>query len=539
MVGRRNGSNRNRERGTWFIVCLVAFVLLADYRIGRGEETVFFAFDDHHLAWKHNLRLNLNPPSKHPENPVLRCGPKGSPDYGHAILYGSVLRIDGKFRMWYLGMIQRELDRGQAPGWWRPMCYAESDDGIHWTKPELNLVELNGNRKNNICLIEGEPASMTLVNDFLSVIHEPDEPDPARRYKCAYIAHMPDKDIRGGMSRVGIPERRVGAIITATSADGLTWKCVGDRPVNAGGERFEVSGLYRFGSFYYATGQLASPWSWLDDGREVGRMTMAYRSPDFVHWSRAKATAMVLPQQSLDPQRGYAQLLGGDGKQMHMGFGLWNRGNVLVGLHGIWQGRPEGAKGLEGLKIDLGLCLSNDGVHWRDAFPGKVYLPHGKEGEWDSIALLQGHAFVNVGDLTYLWYSHWDCEGGFRSQEIGLATVRRDGFASLQRHDAGDPGHVVSTLVTPRADSVRIRLNVAGVSPDAPVQVELLDARDQPFAGYSGEDAARVSAAGTATDVTWKRGPEIDVDTPFAVRVTLPDSDQVQLFAIYVDGANP
>ena len=118
---------------------------------------------------------------------------------------------------------------------------------------------------------------MTRVNDFLSVLHEPDEPDPARRYKCAFIAHMPYDDIKGGMSRIGVKERRVGATVCATSADGLKWKVVGDRPANAGGERFEVSSLYRFGGFYYSTGQLIAPWSWRADGSDAGRVMLAYR----------------------------------------------------------------------------------------------------------------------------------------------------------------------------------------------------------------------------------------------------------------------
>ena len=128
----------------------------------RGTETTFFAFDDQSLAWQHNLKLTLVSPEKHPANPVVRCGPKGSPDYGHAILYGTVIHDGSKFRMWYLGMIQRELEAGQAPGWWRPMCYAESADGVNWTKPELGLVELYGNKRNNICLITGEPDSLSL-----------------------------------------------------------------------------------------------------------------------------------------------------------------------------------------------------------------------------------------------------------------------------------------------------------------------------------------------------------------------------------------
>ena len=80
----------------------------------------------------------------------------------------------------------------------------------------------------------------------------------------------------------------------------------------------------------------------------------------------------------------------------------------------------------------------------------RVFKPFhtGKTGEWDSIALLQGNAFVNEGEQTYMWYSHWDCEGQFRSQEIGLATLRRDGFGYLSRQLDGSPGHLLTRTLT-------------------------------------------------------------------------------------------
>ena len=31
-------------------------------------------------------------------------------------------------------------------------CYAESRDGIHWTKPELGQHEFNGSKRNNIII---------------------------------------------------------------------------------------------------------------------------------------------------------------------------------------------------------------------------------------------------------------------------------------------------------------------------------------------------------------------------------------------------
>ncbi|MBI5693838.1 MAG: hypothetical protein HZC55_27500 [Verrucomicrobia bacterium] len=496
-----------------------------------AAERVLFAFDDHSIPWQHNLKLTLVPATKHPANPVLRRGPAGAPDHGHAILYGSVLKVGGKFRMWYLGMFETQILKGQAPGMWRPMCYAESEDGVHWNKPELGLVEFNGGRKNNICLIEGVPFSLTRVNDFLSVMHDPADPDPSRRYKAAFIAHVPYEDIPGGMSNLGVKEKRICATVTATSADGLTWRVVGDRPANAGGERFEASGLYRFGDFYYTPGQLIAPWAGRNDGTDAGRLMLTYRSPDFVHWSQAKALAFARPGQLANPRV--------TGQQTHMGAGIWNRGNVLIGLYGQWQDAPtpppKGAPHLLGVRVDLGLILSNDGIHFREPVADFKVISRGREGEWDDIALLQGHAFVNEGEHTMLWYSHWDTGAKLKSMEIGLATLRRDGFGHLTPKEDDNPAHFVTAPLT-AGRGAKLRLNVDGVTGGAPLRVELLDARDRALPGYSGAAAAVVSASGLAVDVVWpgNRSVDLPADRPVAIKVTFPVGSTARVYAVYV-----
>ena len=493
----------------------------------KCAEAVFFSFDDDAIPWRDNLRLVPMPVEKHPANPVLRRGPKGAPDHGHAILYGSVLRIDKKYHMWYLGMFETEIKSGQAPGWWRPMCYAESNDGVTWSKPELGVVEFNGNMANNICLIESEVPSLAKVNDFLSVIYEPDDPDPRRRYKCAYIAHPPFADVRGGRSGIGPDERRWAAFVTATSPDGLRWKVVGDRPVNAGGERFEVSGLYRFGNFYYAPGQLISPWAARIDGSEIGRVMLTYRSPDFLNWSRAKATAFARAGQlTATPVKG---------QQTHMGAGVWNRGNVLVGLYGMWQDAQQkpadGRYWNKGVAIDLGLIVSNDGIHFREPVPGHKVIPRGTKGEWDEIALLQGHAFANAGEKTMIWYSHWDTGGKLKDMEIGLATMRRDGFGCLQRRVADSPAHFVTTTFESTARPT-ILANIDGVSVDAPLKIELLDEFDRPLAEFSGQNAVIISRSATRQPVVWST--PIPTNQKLAIKVTFPETGEAKLYALYV-----
>jgi hypothetical protein len=425
-------------------------------------------------------------------------------------------------------MIQTTIEKGQAPGWWRPMCYAESDDGIHWTKPELGLVDLNGGKKNNICLIEGDPFSLTRVNDFLTVIHDPADPDPARRYKCAYIAHMPFEEVRGGRSTIGPNESRWGSFVCATSADGLTWKVVGDRPMNAGGERFEVSGLYRFGGFYYASGQLLSPWLHTEDGRDIGRAMRIYRSPDFNHWNKTTTLGFARPGQLIaDPIKG---------QQTHMGAGMWNRGNVMLGLYGRWQDQPQppakGAKShLVGTRIDLGFVMSNDGIHWREPVPDFQMIPRGKDGEWDSIALLQAHAFANVGDQTYMWYSHWDCDGEFRNQDIGLATLRRDGFGFLSNLQTNAPA-ACETAFFEAKKGTKLYVNVDGVTADAPIEVALLDEHAQPLSGFSQDGSAAITKSGTRVAINWRT--PIPAGKKVALRLTLPAGGQAKLFALYL-----
>lgn len=512
-------------------ICLLLF-FRSNAQDNKSGEQVFFAFDDHSLPFQHNLKLTLVEADKYPGNPVLRRGPEGSADYGHAVLYGTVIKTGNKFRMWYLGKLETDDKVAYTPGWYRPLLYAESADGINWVKPELGLVEFNGNKRNNICLIEGEPKALTLINDFLSVLYDPEDPNPAQRYKMVYINIMLLTDVKGGLSKVGYSAKRPAMSIAATSADGLKWKVVGDRPFDAGGERFEVSGLYKFGKFYYATGQLLDPWVWRPDGSKVNRVMLAYRTSDFKTWSKAKALSLVRAGQLTNPPI--------PGQQMHMGAGMWNRGNVMVGLYGMWQdpavAPPKGEPHVKGVRIDLGLTVSNDGIHFREPVTDFKIIPRGKDGEWDDRAILQGHAFVNEGDKTMIWYSHWDTDMKYKGMDIGLATLRRDGFGYLSLMYPANDGEFISTPVAIQKNN-RLLVNVDSITAGNPLTIELLDDSDRPIAGYSGKDAATVTSNGTQLEVVWPktRTAALPTGRTVAVKVNFPVESKAKVFAIYIN----
>ena len=59
--------------------------------------------------------------------------------------------------------------------------YAESRDGINWKKPVLRQAEFNGSYENNF--ISVEPGLSWPANAIENVVYDPDDADPARRFK--------------------------------------------------------------------------------------------------------------------------------------------------------------------------------------------------------------------------------------------------------------------------------------------------------------------------------------------------------------------
>ena len=70
---------------------------------------------------------------------------EGNGSHNHSIFQDGDL-----YRLYYLGYQYTTTDGKLTTPHPITYCYAESDDGIHWRKPELGLIEFNGSKKNNI-----------------------------------------------------------------------------------------------------------------------------------------------------------------------------------------------------------------------------------------------------------------------------------------------------------------------------------------------------------------------------------------------------
>jgi len=488
----------------------------SDY-FDESKAVTLFAFDEVSIPFTQNLKLIMNSPERHPANPVVSRGPDGSCDSWAVQFYGSVIRDPDrkKFRMWYVAASKEERLNPDTPrsAPWR-VAYAESADGFHWTKPELGLVEAGGSRKNNVVRIEPH---LGIIN--LKVLHEPDDPDPERRYKMGAHVWFPKNDVR------------LGTFASYVSSDGLDWKLLSDaKPVAAELPpektlipplHFEpVGGLYKWDGLYHLSGQNA-----IASARPYhGRVVRSFVSSDFIHWSQSSAISFVREQQHVLLGPGRSR----EGEQNHEAISVWNRGNVLLGVSGRWHG----AKEWKDVTVDLGFVISNDGLRFREPLHEWTFLKRGADGEWDQGGLLQGQGFENVGRQTLIYYGAWDpryWQGSPPRGGVGMATLPRDRFGSLIVDKTTEgPGNyqmpkTVSEFMTsafelPEAPRHRFYLNADGLGEEATLKVELLHRNTIPIPEYSGSNAAIVRASGFQTPVSWNGHHDIH-DLPDSVRL--------------------
>jgi hypothetical protein len=357
---------------------------------------VLFAFDDGAFPFQDGVRVHLS----QGQNPriVLPHGKEGDPDEV-LLYYGSIVRVGDTLHCWYngnFGPLQNKIgyEREKCV-----LCYATSKDGVTWQKPDLGLVEFNGSKHNNIVRLD-EPTLWSTA----AVVHDPDDPDPKRRFKVAYEAYYD-----------GWPH-----FCVAWSEDGLSWT---RSPSNPRGTFLEAAGVVKHRGLYYVCGQSGS-----SNNAVPTRKLVSFASADFEHWSPCgvmgldRGPAVLAPAEAANWNQW---------EEVHLGAGLWNRGNVILGVYGMWHGHgPTGDRALA--SIDLGLVVSHDAMHYKEPLPGFRLVPAREQperplGVWPSLE--QGQGMVNLGDQTLFWYGLWR---GTEGSGIRLVTWPRDRMGALR-----------------------------------------------------------------------------------------------------------
>jgi len=449
-------------------------------------QAVLLAIDDVSLPLKNNLCYFLSKPEVRLE-PVLtpsRDNPD-APDYLAAHFYGTVLHDNSKFRMWYYPVSHGETDKEVTQG---PVCYAESEDGIHWHKPVLNQMKFKGSKLNNaIRLPEGKIEGVNVIKDE-------SDPDPNRRYKMVYNPfHAGNFTIQ-----------------TATSPDGIHWTPRDGYPKN---QLLEQSGFFKHNGLFLIHGQSLEVG---EGGGARGRQGYAWVSPDFDHWLQATAEAFALPE-PVDPlDRGPTKPY----DQVHLGVGGASFGNVVVGLYGLWHNFPGDRSrdvpdswfAHEKISGDLGLVVSNDGIHFREPVKGHVYISRGdspvtsSDGKTYPTILIQSSGILNVGDETRIYHGRWRnaVYGENYWGEVALATLPRDRWGALGLYPKQTQGEVWTAPITLPKTGCRVVLNADGANT---MRVEIANERFELLPGFSADkNGVSRGQDGLECPVTWPTG---------------------------------
>lgn len=477
------------------------------------DEVVLFSFDDHSLPFQRGVRLHLvdyHSSSEGGTRIVVPLGPPGSPDSIKISYYGAVHRVGDELYMWYQG-------QGEGKDDFQRICFAKSKDGYNWEKPNLGLVEYNGNKDNNLVDLGG---GKYVVVAWTS-IYEPDDPDPQRRFKAVYETHRRNP-AHGGRAEFNV----------AFSGDGVNWV---EPPVNPSELSCEMSGLIKFNGAYYVTAQ--------SGGGHFGppRKLETFISYDFENW--VAADCMGFMRGDIPPRPMIYDSHAGE--QVHLGAGLWDRGNVIIGIYGMWHGHVTNDRRL--VAIDLGFVVSNDALHYREPVPDfrmvaasedRMGKGEAEGGSFRYPALEQGQGFENIGDETLFWYGAWAYRDGVR-----LATWPRDRLGYFEPFKGSkmrslQESHFISAPIDLEGKPARVALNVAGISEQSNVKVQVLDEQFRPLAGYDLDSYLDLDESGLRQPVRWQ-GHDLIENVAGSVRVRVDFAgnrpEDVRLYAVYLE----
>lgn len=417
-----------------------------------------------------NISFTLHPAEKHPENPLIsRDKPWENWDLE---IYGSVLFDAGEkiFKMWYRG-------GKSSPCFPNPdystTLYAISHDGITWEKPLVGTIPCSGEHmRTNV---------VAYACAITSVIKDPEDPDPERRYKMICMQE----------------ERQ--AYETKISPDGLHWKPLSKKPICAG--RDVITGYYDMQRrLYVAFPKIMTQWRGF-----VRRIFYVITSPDFERWTQPQLAWKTDLQDDagslwrLDEVR--SLLSEPDNPELirtdFYGIGVYQHESCTLAFPWIFtinNNAPD--KGPNDGPIELQLGISRDLVHWERPFRLPCVL-RGKPGEWDCGIMVTSSRALRVGDEIWLYYSgenhthgapcvyqknslgHAECKGG-----IGLAKWKLDRFASA---DGPVEGGTLTTIPIVFSGT-RLEIN-ASVKPGGEISVEILHPAGQHIEGFGSSDA--------------------------------------------------
>ncbi len=433
-----------------------------------------------------------------------------APWEGNASAFQSVFKDGDLYRMYYRGLHYRHSGEPAQALEDHPwlLCYAESDDGIHWRKPELGLFEFNESKANNIILtpefleaIGGDPAHTATFKDA-----NPNCPAD-QRYKIVVVGHKP----RG--------------LYVLGSADGIRFTPMSDKPAVTQGA-FDSQNLmfwdpvrseYREYHRSFAAGVRGIMTATSKD-------ILKFPEPAWIEFPEA-AKEHLYTNQVQPYYRAPHIFMGFPMRYSNRG---WSEPSLNLPELEERLTRAESHPRFGTAVTDALFMTSRDGQifkRWAEAYirPGpakKDTWTYGDNFVFWGMVETDSHLPDSPNDISlYASEGYW--RGTYTS--VRRYTTRIDGFVSAQAPMAG--GEILTKPIIFEGGNLTLNLatSVAGT-----VRVEIQDADGNPVKGYSLADCPEIYGDDIRYTVRWKqKGGDLRAlaGKPVRLRFALNDAD--------------
>lgn len=453
-------------------------------------------FVDDFLIAETTLTRTWHRPAYHPANPVLRpetawehrdhsAELKNLPSNPAAMPFSDGVFFDPTdrlFKMWYLA------------GYGSATCLATSVDGIEWRRPSFDVVP-------------GTNIVTTELRDSSTVWLDHDSRDPRERYKMSFWYDY--------------------AVWLMTSPDGVHWHKRGRTPHALDRSTFFKNPFRNVWVYSLRANQY--------DGAVSGRHRSYWETADFsapsrgwgdrepVAWVKADSADFMRPEHAGRPELYNLDCVAYE--------------SLMLGVFSVWRGESAVREKIN--EVTLG--FSRDGFHWhrpnRDTFLG-VSEEMGS-WNWSNIQSAGGGCLV-VGDSLYFYVSGRQGRPGTEAAGVcstGLATLRRDGFASMdwlpsqqrvRRVFEPDEGRLTTRPITFTGEHLFVNADTRG----GELRVEVLDRAGAVITPFTRASCEPIAVDATRAQVRWARGSLADLaGTPVRLRFTMTRG---RLFAFWV-----
>ena len=459
---------------------LAAFVLLSSFAalsaaepvdIGSRRELFVDDYLIHRLAG--SAKLVVQQPT--PREVVLVTD---KPWEGSSCLYFTVFQDGDKYRMYYRGLQVKD----RQPAHREVVCYAESRDGVKWMRPELELVEFDGSKKNNI-VWDGLGS-----HNFTPFIDHNPKCRPEAKFKAL-----------GRGKRT--PDGKTGSVhqlFAFQSPDGIHWSMMREEPVLSQG-RFDSQNV----AFWDAERDCYV--AFYRDSLGGFRAIRTATSRDFLDWDGHR----FLGYRGAARQHLYTNAIQRYDRAPHLLLGFPTR----FLSRNKFPDRPDWTEPI--------LIAGRDGYSFRlwddPIIPANTGATSGNRSNYVSwgLARLPGRA------NEYSLYAAEDRRTG-TSMRLRRYSYRTDGFVSVSARNSA--GELLTKPLTFSGDHLIV--NYATKSGGS-LRVELQDAAGKPIPGFTLDDCRELGGDEIERTVTWKKSSDVSKFSgkPVRLRLVLKDAD--------------